>query len=86
MPDVVKTVNSLNDFNGEDGRVVIKFQTRNTASTRSSDAPNFNLQPLFALLARDDMDRAVELVRTFNAEAARAVATLAVASTALKKQ
>jgi hypothetical protein len=32
------------------------------------------------------MDRAVELVRSLNAEAPRAVATLAVASTALKKQ
>ena len=86
MPDVVKTVNSLNDFNGEDGKVVVKFQTRNFASVRSGDAPNFNLQPLFALLARDDMDRAVELVRSLNAEAPRAVATLAVAGTALKKQ
>jgi hypothetical protein len=86
MPDVVKTVNSISDFNGEDGKVVVKFQSRNFGSVRSGDAPNFNLQPLFALLARDDMDRAVELVRTFNAEAPRAVATLAVAGAVLKKQ
>ncbi|HEV7905109.1 MAG TPA: hypothetical protein VGO96_14810, partial [Pyrinomonadaceae bacterium] len=86
MPDVVKTVNSIPDFNGEDGQVVVKFRTRNFSSVTSGDAPNFNLQPLFALLARDDMDRAVELVRSLNAEAPRAVAARAVASATLKRQ
>lgn len=85
MPEAVKTINAVSDFNGEDGRIVVKFQTRNTGMMRSSDAPNFNLQPLFALLARDDMDRAVELTRSLNAEAPRAVATLAVAGAVLKK-
>ena len=85
MPDVVKTINSISDFNGEDGRIVVKFQSRSMGASRSSDVSNFNLQPLFALLAADDMDRAVELVRGFTAEAPRAVATLAVAGAALKK-
>jgi hypothetical protein len=86
MPDVVKAINAISDFNGDDGKITVKFQSRNFGSIRSSDASNFNLQPLFALLARDDMDRAVELVRSFNAEAPRAVATLAVAGAVLKKQ
>lgn len=85
MPDVVKTINSVSDFNGEDGRIAVKFQSRSMVSSRSSDVPNFNLQPLFALLAGEDMDRAVELVRSFTAEAPRAVATLAVAGATLKK-
>lgn len=86
MPDAVKTINAISDFNGDDGKIAVKFQTRNFSSLRSSDAPNFNLQPLFALLAKDDMDRAVELTRSFNAEAPRAVATLAVAGAVLTKK
>jgi hypothetical protein len=84
MPDVVKTINSVSDFSGEDGQIAVRFLTRNMSSSRSSDVPNFNLQPLFALLAADDMDRAVELVRSFTAEAPRAVATLAVAGAVIK--
>ena len=84
MPDVVKTINAVSGFNGEDGRLVIRFQTRNYGSIRTGDAPNFNLQPLFALLAGEDLDRAVELARNFMAEAPRAFATLAIAGAALK--
>ncbi|HEY1403357.1 MAG TPA: hypothetical protein VGB05_04465, partial [Pyrinomonadaceae bacterium] len=83
MPDAVKTINAVSDFSGEDGRLVVRFQTRNMGSIRTGDAPNFNLQPLFALLAAEDMDRSVELARSFTAEAPRAVATLAIARAVL---
>ncbi|HEY0082247.1 MAG TPA: hypothetical protein VGB61_05610, partial [Pyrinomonadaceae bacterium] len=84
MPEAVKTINAVSDFSGEDGQLVVRFQTRNMGSISTSDTPGFNLQPLFALLAADDMDRAVELARSFTAEAPRAVATLAVATAVLK--
>ncbi len=84
MPDAVKTINAVSDFSGEDGQLVARFQTRNMGSISTSDAPAFNLQPLFALLAAEDMDRAVELTRSFTAEGPRAVATLAVAVAVLK--
>ena len=84
MPDAVKTINAVSDFSGEDGQLVVRFQTRNMGSIRTDDAPHFNLQPLFALLAGEDMDRAVELARNFTAEAPRAVATLAIAGAVLK--
>ncbi|HEX8129541.1 MAG TPA: hypothetical protein VF527_10600 [Pyrinomonadaceae bacterium] len=84
MPDAVKTINAVSGFTGEDGRLVVRFQTRNMGSIRTGDAPNFNLQPIFALLAAEDMERAVELARAFTAEAPRAVATLAIATTVLK--
>ncbi|MCA1555091.1 MAG: hypothetical protein LC747_00185, partial [Acidobacteria bacterium] len=83
MPDAVKAINAVSDFSGEDGQLVVRFQTRNMGSIRTDDAPNFNLQPLFALLAGEDMDRAVELARSFTAEAPRAVATLAIATAVL---
>ncbi|MCA1566233.1 MAG: hypothetical protein LC803_11470 [Acidobacteria bacterium] len=84
MPDAVKTINAVSDFSGEDGQLVARFQTRNMGSFSSSDAPNFNLQPLFALLAAEDLDRSVELARSLTGEAPRAVATLAIAVAALK--
>jgi hypothetical protein len=84
MPDAVKTINAVSNFSGEDGRLVVRFQTRSYGSVRTGAAPNFNLQPLFALLAGEDMDRAVELARNFTAEAPRAVATLAIAVAVLK--
>jgi hypothetical protein len=85
MADLVKTVNAVPEFTGEDGSLVIKFQTKSHASIRSSGADNFNLQPLFQLLARADLDRAVELAKTFTGESPRAVAMLAVATSVLNE-
>ncbi|HLL15826.1 MAG TPA: hypothetical protein VK388_12225 [Pyrinomonadaceae bacterium] len=84
MPDAVRTINAVSDFSGEDGQLVARFQTRKMGSFSTSDAPSFNLQPLFALLAAEDMDRSVELARSFTGESPRAVATLAIAVAALK--
>ncbi|HEY9284047.1 MAG TPA: hypothetical protein VIP46_11395, partial [Pyrinomonadaceae bacterium] len=85
MPDLVKSVNAAPEFTGEDGRLVIKFQTRERSSVRSSTVDAFNLQPVFAALARTDMNRAVEFARSFTGEGPRASATLAVATAVLKE-
>lgn len=85
MPDLVKSVNAAPEFTGEDGRLVIKFQTRERSSIRSSNVDAFNLQPVFAALARVDMTRAVEFAKSFTGEGPRASATLAVAAAALKE-
>jgi hypothetical protein len=85
MPDLVKAVNNAPEFTGEDGRLVTKFQTRERASIRSSTVDAFNLQPVFAHLARADMNRAVEFAKSFTGEGPRASATLAVATAALKE-
>lgn len=83
MPDLVKTVNSVSDFTGEDGRLAVRFQTKHHASLRTSTIENFNLQPVFASLAKTDLNRAIDLAKGFTGESPRAVATLAVATTAL---
>jgi hypothetical protein len=84
MSDLVKTVNAVADFTGEDGRLVAKFQTKSFASIRSHSIADFNLQPIFQTLARADFNRAVELAKSFTNESPRAVATLAVATAALE--
>jgi hypothetical protein len=83
LPDLVKAVNAASDFTGEDGRLVVKFRTKRRSSIHSSSVDRFNLQPLFQLLARADMNRAVEIAKSFTNESPRASATLAVASAVL---
>jgi hypothetical protein len=83
MPDLVKAVNAAPEFTGEDGRLIIKFLTKNHSSVHSSSVDAFNLQPLFQTLARADMNRAVEFAKSFTGESPRAVATLAVATAVL---
>jgi hypothetical protein len=83
MPDLVKAVNAAPEFTGEDGRLVIMFQTKGHRSIHGTTVSAFDLQPIFQTLARADMNRAVELAKNFTGESPRAVATLAVVNAVL---
>jgi hypothetical protein len=82
--DAVKAANSAEEFTGEDGNLVMKFQSKGQSSVNSSDVPEFDLQGIFGDLAILDYDRAVELARGFQAEGPRAVATIAIARAILE--
>ncbi len=82
--DAVKAANSAEGFTGEDGEIVLTFQSKGGSSTRSSDAPDFDLEGIFKDLALQDYDRAVELARGFQGEGPRAVATIAIARAILE--
>jgi len=86
--DAVKAANSAEGFTGEDGEIVVKFQSKGSSSVHSSDVPDFDLEGIFKDLAVKDYDRAVELARGFQGEGPRAVATIAIARAILeaKKQ
>lgn len=86
LPELVKTVNALDNFTGEDGRLLGQFRGKGFASISSTSYDSFDLTGLFTQLAREDMDHAVELARSFNGEAPRAVATLAIARAMLEKK
>ena len=77
--DAVKAANSAEGFTGEDGEVVLKFQSKGHSSVHSSDVADFDLDGIFRELATKDYDRAVELARGFQAEGPRAVSTIAIA-------
>jgi len=77
--DAVKAANSAEGFTGEDGELVLTFQSKGGSSAWSSDAPDFDLEGIFKDLAVQDYDRAVELARGFQGEGPRAVATIAIA-------
>ena len=82
--DAVKAANSAEGFTGEDGELVLKFQSKGQSSVHTNDVPDFDLEGIFKDLATMDYDRAVELARGFQAEGPRAVATIAIARAILE--
>ena len=82
--DAVKAANSAEGFTGEDGEIVVKFQSKSGSSVHTSDVADFDLEGIFKDLALQDYDRAVELARGFQAEGPRAVATIAIARAILE--
>jgi len=82
--DAVKAANSAEGFTGEDGELVLRFQSKGQASIRNKSIPEFDLDGIFRDLAVQDYDRAVELARGFQAEGPRAVATIAIARAILQ--
>jgi hypothetical protein len=82
--DAVKAANSAEGFTGEDGEIVVKFQSKGSSSVNTTDVPDFDLEGIFKDLATQDYDRAVELARGFQDEGPRAVATIAIARAILE--
>ena len=82
--DAVKAANAAEGFTGEDGELVLKFQSKGHSSVHTNDVPDFDLDGIFRELATKDYDRAVELARGFQAEGPRAVATIAIARAILE--
>jgi hypothetical protein len=82
--DAVKAANSAEGFTGEDGELVLKFQSKGQSSVHTNDVADFDLEGIFKDLATMDYDRAVELARGFQAEGPRAVATIAIARAILE--
>lgn len=82
--DAVKAANSAEGFTGEDGELVMKFQSKGQSSVRTNDVPEFDLDGIFRDLAKWDYDRAVELARGFQGEGPRAVATISIARAILE--
>lgn len=81
--DAVKAANSAEGFTGEDGELVVKFQSKGQASLRNKSVEDFDLKGIFSYLALEHYDRAVELARGFQAEGPRAIATIAIAGAIL---
>jgi hypothetical protein len=82
--DAVKAANSAEGFTGEDGELVLKFQSKGQSSVYQNDVADFDLEGIFKDLALQDYDRAVELARGFQGEGPRAVATIAIARAILE--
>lgn len=84
MLEVVKASNSSEGFNGEEGRIVMRLQSKNMTSIHSSGVEDFNLPGIFRELAKENAIQAIEIARSFEGEAPRATALIAVARALLK--
>lgn len=78
VSEAVKAANSSSEFTGEDANLVSRFVTPRGNSTTSFNVDSFNVGGIFGLLAKDDLNRAVELAKNFTTDAPRATATLAI--------
>jgi len=81
--DAVKAANSTDGFTGEGGMVTQTMNSRGVISIRPQPVPDFDIEELFAASAGEDYERAVQLARGFQGEAARANATIAIARSVL---
>jgi hypothetical protein len=82
--DAIKAANSAESFTGEDGVMRTSLITKNSSSIRSTSSGEFNVAGVFAELAKEDYNKAVEVIRGFEREAPRASATIAIARTVLE--
>jgi len=78
MLEVAKAANSATDFTGEDGRLMLRLETKNMASMRVSTIDEFDLPGVFRTLSQENATQAVEIARSFEGEAPRATALIAV--------
>lgn len=86
VAEAVKAANGTTGFTGTDAQIIARFQTSRGTSTSNFDVESFDLQGIFGLLAREDLNRAVELAKSFTGEAPRATATLAIIRAVMDKK
>jgi hypothetical protein len=77
--EAVNAANSADDFTGEDGELNLRFTVNRFNAASSQPAPDFDVAPIFSVLAAEDYNRAVALARVFQGEAPRAAAVIAIA-------
>lgn len=83
--DAVKAANSTEGFTGEGGMVTQTMNSKGLISVSPQSVPDFDIEELFAALANEDYERAVQLARGFQGEATRANATIAIARSMLSE-
>lgn len=86
MAEAVKAASYTDDFKGEAGKVTADLRTRSMVARFDFDVPRFDLNNIFSLLAKDDLQRAIELAKRFSAEEPRAIAIFAIARSVLEEK
>ncbi len=86
MLEIAKASNSTEGFSGEDGRLMMRLQTKNMTSVHTRSVDEFNLPTVFRPMAQENATQAVEIARSFEREAPRATALIAVARALLAEK
>jgi hypothetical protein len=83
--DAIKAANSTSGFTGEGGVISLNLNNRSQIRNKTVSVPDFDIEGLFATIAKSDFERALQLARGFQAEAPRAVATIAISQAVLNE-
>jgi hypothetical protein len=86
LAEAVKAANSAEGFAGDDSRLTSMLRFRNGVILRNANTPDFDLLGVFRTLAKDNLDRAIEIAKNFTGESARANAILAITRTVLEEK
>lgn len=86
ISEAVRAANSAPAFTGEDGKMTVEFRTKGSGWITDFNVEEFDLPDVFAALAEDNWDRAVQLAQSFTNEAARVTAVVALGRAALLKK
>jgi hypothetical protein len=81
--EAVNAANSADEFTGEGGGLHLQITVSKYNSAAWRAAPDFDVEPMFRVLAREDYKRAIALARVFRDDAPRAGAVIAIARTLL---
>jgi hypothetical protein len=82
MSEAVKAANQADNFTGEN-QITFSIATRNDIKFDQIGGAESSLAGIFPLLAKDDLNRSVDLARSFKNDAPRAAAILAIAASLL---
>jgi hypothetical protein len=87
MSEVVRAANNTSEeFSGEDARIVASLHTNVQTSIYSFTAEEFDLPNIFRSLAKDNLERSIQLAKDFNGESPRATALIAIVRATLEKK
>ncbi|HEV2706270.1 MAG TPA: hypothetical protein VGV59_10125 [Pyrinomonadaceae bacterium] len=84
--DAIKAANSVEGFTGEGGALTMRVQSKSRISRKTEDVPDFDIEGIFGKLATSDYEWAVQLARSFQGDAPRVNATIAIARAVLNEK
>ena len=85
LNEAVKAANSAEQFNGEDTHINAQLWTKEGIKIRSVNVADFGLRAVLRLLAKDELERSLDLAKAFKNEKPRATAILSIVDTVLEK-
>jgi len=86
MSEAVKAASRTEEFKGESGKVTAELKTGNMITTLDVEAPAFDLKGIFSSLAKEDLQRSIDLAKGFPTTEPRAVAVFAIARSVLDEK
>lgn len=85
LNEAVKAANSAETFNGEETWINAQVWTREGPKIRSVNVEDLGLRVVLRTLAKGELERSIELAKSFKNEKPRAVAILTIADAVLEK-